>query len=158
MRAVELEVVCRRHVRCGRIRRLCPRVLLRGSRGIPGPVPRRRVRGRTAPVEPEGVRAAECGPRDCGGVGRRRRRAAIAHRRTNRTMSKGWHLCMPFDMHKCQRSSFIWTDAFLPPDEQPDAIHSRLIIRLRSNTAKGMYQSYFFTFSSAVNRPTAASP
>ena len=37
-----------------------------------GPVPRRRTRGRTAPVEPEGVRAAECRARGCGGVGERR--------------------------------------------------------------------------------------
>ena len=29
-----LEALCRRQVRCGRIRRLCPRVLLRGSRGV----------------------------------------------------------------------------------------------------------------------------
>lgn len=153
-----MEAVCRRRVRCERIGRLCPRVLLRGSRCISGPVPRRRQGCRAAPVEPEGVRTTECRARDRGGVGRRRRRAAVAHRRSNRTMSKGRHLCMPFDMHKCRRSSFIWADAFSPPDEQPDAIHSRLIIRLRLNTANSMYQSYFSTFSSAVNRPTAASP
>ncbi len=74
-RAVELEAVCRRQVRCGRIRRLCPRVLLRGSRGISEPVPQRRRGCRAAPVEPEGVRAAECRTWDCGGVGERTRHA-----------------------------------------------------------------------------------
>ena len=46
---------------------LCPRVLLRGNRSVSGSVPRRRARGQAAPVEPEGVRAAERGARDCGG-------------------------------------------------------------------------------------------
>lgn len=44
------------------------------SRGIPGPVPRRRRGCRAAPVEREGVRAAECSARDCGG---RRRTQAV---------------------------------------------------------------------------------
>lgn len=74
-RAVQLEALCRRRVRCGRIRRLCPRVLLRGRRGVSRPVPRRRTRDRAVPVEPEGVRAAECRAWDCEGVDERTRHA-----------------------------------------------------------------------------------
>lgn len=37
----------------------------------PGPVPRRHRGCRAAPMEPEGVRAAECGARDCYGVSER---------------------------------------------------------------------------------------
>lgn len=55
-------------------RDLCPRVLLRGSRGVFGPVSRRRRGCQAAPVEPEGVRAAERRARDRGGVGRQIRR------------------------------------------------------------------------------------
>lgn len=71
------ERFCRWRVRCGRVGHLCPRVLLRGRRGIPGSVPRRRTRGRAAAVERKGVRAVECGPRDCDGVGRQTRQLVI---------------------------------------------------------------------------------
>lgn len=59
-------------------RDLCPRVLLRRGRGVSGPVPRCRARDEDTPVEPEGVRAAECRTWDCGGGCRSRSLMTVA--------------------------------------------------------------------------------